>query len=191
MSPFRPLVPDATHYSSIWVGIAMLSCWTCYVVTFSCLVVGPSLIVCPFLIVGPSLFVGLFLFVGPSLFVSSSLFVSPPLIVGPFLIFSPPLIGVTPRISSLARRARLSLRSGWSWCLARAASSDKEHQRERTRNYRCLQFHLIFLCGAVRPQTPPPQIIARSHDGTHGSPAGAVRIRTVIKKTSTARRGRG
>ena len=113
----------------------MLSCWTCYVVTFSCPFGFPSLIVGPFLIVDPSLLVGLFLFVGPSLSVSSSLFVGPPLIFSPFLIFCSPLIGVTARISGLTSRARLSLWSWRSWRLARRlASADKEHQRERTRN---------------------------------------------------------
>jgi hypothetical protein len=98
----------------------MFSCWTCYVVTFSCLVVGPSLVLGPFLIVRSPLFVG------PSLFISSSLLVGTPLFVGSFLIFGPPLIGVTPRISGLARRARLSLWSCWSWRLARClASGDK------------------------------------------------------------------
>jgi hypothetical protein len=110
----------------------MLSCWTCYVVTCSCPVGA-------FLLVDSSLFVGLFLFVGPSLPVSSSLFVGTPLIVGPSLIFRSALIEVTPGISGLARRAWLSLRSSWSWRLARRlASGDKEHQRERTHDYRCL-----------------------------------------------------
>ena len=87
---------------------------------FSCPVVGASLIVGPFLIVEPSLLVGLFLFIGPSLPVGSSLF------VGPFLIFRSPLIGVAARISGLARRAWLSLRSWWPWRLARRlASGDK------------------------------------------------------------------
>ena len=93
---------------------------------FSCPVVGASLIVGPFLIVESSLLVGLFLFIGPSLPVGSSLFVGPPLFVGSFLIFGPPLIGVAARISGLARRAWLSLRSWWPWRLARRlASGDK------------------------------------------------------------------
>jgi hypothetical protein len=96
----------------------MLSCWTRYVVTFSCPVGA-------FLLVDPSLLVGLFLFVGPSLSVSASLFVGPPLIICPFLIFRPALIGVTPRISGLACRARLSLWSWWPWGLARLASAKK------------------------------------------------------------------
>jgi hypothetical protein len=45
----------------------MLSRSTCYVVTFSCLRVGPSLILGLFLLVGPSLFVGASLLVGPFL----------------------------------------------------------------------------------------------------------------------------
>jgi hypothetical protein len=97
-------------------------------VTFSCPVGFPFLIVRAFLIVEPSLPVGLSLIVGPSLFIGSSLFVGPPLIFGSFLIFGPLLIGVTPRISGLACRACLSLRSSWSRSLARRlASGDKEH----------------------------------------------------------------
>jgi hypothetical protein len=101
----------------------MLSCWTCDVVTFSCPVGFPSLIVGPFLIVDPSLLVGLFLFVGPSLPVSPSLFVGPSLLVRSFLIFGPSLIRVSPRISGLARRAWLPLWSWWPWRLARRLAS--------------------------------------------------------------------
>jgi hypothetical protein len=82
-------------------------------------VVGRSLLVSPSLIVGSSLFVSPFLIVGPSLLVGPSLFVGSP------SIFCPALIGVAARISGLARRACLSLRSRWSWCLARGASSDR------------------------------------------------------------------
>ena len=94
---------------------------------FSCLVRSASLIISLFFILKPSLVVGLFLFVGPSLSVSSSLFVGPPLLLGPFLIFCPALIGIAPRISGLACRRWLSLRSCWPGRLARRlASGDEE-----------------------------------------------------------------
>jgi hypothetical protein len=111
----RPLVRNATHFSSIAVCKAMLPGWTLFVATFSSLGVGPSLVV------GPSLLVGASLLVGPSLLFGASLFVGPSLFVGASLLFRPALICVTPRISSLARRASLacrscrSRRSGWSY----------------------------------------------------------------------------
>src|ERR1700751_6066314 len=101
----RPLVRNATHFSSIAVCKAMLPCWTLFVATFSSLGVGSLLVVGPSLLVGPSLFVGPPLLVRPSLLLGPSLFVGAP------LLFRPALICVTSLISGLARRSCSSRRS--------------------------------------------------------------------------------
>jgi len=95
--PVRPLVPDATLCSSIWVCIAMLSCWTWCGMTLSALVAGLS---------RPALVAGLS---GPALVTSLSRISG---LARRALLPCLPLVPLLPRLACLSRR---SLRSRWCW----------------------------------------------------------------------------
>lgn len=128
------LVSDATRFSRFCACVEMLSGWARCVSVFTSLLVGLSLFIEPPLLIGPSLFVYPSLFISRLLCIGHPLRIGASLGIGSSLFLCSAFIGVAAGISGSPRRACRSLRSSWSRRLARGASGDKKHQRERSHN---------------------------------------------------------